>query len=429
MMPVSAYGRWIIILGLLTLSGCSWFSKKTGNEPMELVDFEETIKMDKIWKRGIGDGQGKGFTSLTPALDGDTIYAVDYEGKVVAVNAETGKKRWSRKINRPELSAWGWTKSWFESEDPNRQISGGIAAENGLLLVATYSGEVLALAQENGDELWRTQLSGEIVAAPRTNGSIVAAQTINGKLFGLDAKTGQQLWFYENPPPVLTLRGTASPIVTDTAIYAGFSNGRLMAFNPANGLILWEQRIALPKGRSELERMVDIHASPLISGGILYVGTYQGRIVALSRGNGSNIWGKDGSTSDNLALRDGKLFVSDSSGKVTAFDANSGEVLWANEQMLRRKLNGPQAFGNYVAVADFEGYLHILDQATGEFAERIRVDRKGSRAPMLSNGDTLFVYTNRGKLIAYRAELRKNAKAKKAKAEDAEVESKETEAQ
>jgi outer membrane protein assembly factor BamB len=235
----------------------------------------------------------------------------------------------------------------------------------------------------------------------------VAAQTTNGKLFGLDAKTGKQLWFYENPTPILILRGTASPIVTDTAVYAGFSNGRLMAFNPTNGLILWDQRVALPKGRSELERMVDIHASPLISGGILYVGAYQGRIVALSRGTGSGIWAKDGSTSDNLAIGEGKLFVSDTEGKVIAFEANSGEVLWTNEKMLRRKLNGPQVFGNYLAVADFKGYLHILDQATGEFAERIRVDRKGARAPMLTDGETLYIYTNRGKLIAYRAKLRK----------------------
>jgi outer membrane protein assembly factor BamB len=407
MMPVSAYSRWIIILGLVALSGCSWFSKKTGNEPMDLVDFEETIKMDKVWKRSIGEGQSEGFTSLVPALDAGTIYAVDYEGLIVALNAETGKKRWKRKVNQQQQGAWGWVKSIFTSADPNYQIDGGIAAEHGLLLVSTYAGEVLALAQDTGDELWRTQLTGEVFAAPHTNGSVVVAQTTNGKLFGLDAKTGKQLWFYENPPPVLTLRGTASPIVTDTAVYAGFSNGRLMAFNPTNGLILWDQRVALPKGRSELERMVDIHSSPLINGGILYVGAYQGRIVALSRGTGSGIWAKDGSTSDNLAVGDGKLFVSDTEGKVIAFDANNGEVLWTNEKMLRRKLNGPQVFGNYLAVADFKGYLHILDQTTGEFAERIRVDRKGARAPMLTDGETLYIYTNRGKLIAYRAKLRK----------------------
>lgn len=389
---------------VFALSGCSIFGKKTGNEPLELVDFKETVDLDKEWKRRVGKGQNQGFSRLTPAIDGDTIYAVDYQGVVVALNSITGKKLWKRKINKPQQNLWQWAKGFVVDPDTNLQIVGGIAAENGLLLVATYAGEVIALSIDNGDELWRKQLPGEVVSTPRTNGVVVAAQTISGKLIALDAKTGEQLWFYDNPPPVLTLRGTPSPIVTDTAIYAGFSTGRLMAFNPANGLILWDQRIALPKGRSELERMVDIHASPLISDGVLYVGTYQGRIAALARGTGSSIWSQDGSTTENLAIAAGKLFVSHSDGKVVAYNVSSGEILWTNEKMLRRGLNGPQVFGDYVAVVDFKGYLHVMNQADGEFVARTRVDRKGARAPMLTDGERLFVYTNRGKLIAYTAE-------------------------
>lgn len=397
----------LILLCAFAMSGCSWFSKKTGNEPMELVDFKETLDLDKVWNRGIGEGQNKGFSSLTPALDGDTIYAVDYEGLVVALDSKTGKKHWSRKVNKSQQGLWDWLKSFFVAGDPNRQIVGGIAAENGLLLVATYAGEVMALSKETGDELWRKQLPGEVVSAPRTNGNVVAAQTVNGKLFALDAKTGEQLWFYDNPPPVLTLRGTPSPIVTDTAIYAGFSNGRMMAFNPANGLILWEQRVASPKGRSELDRMVDIHSSPLIKDGVIYVGTYQGRISALARGTGKPLWGQDGSTSESLALSGDKLFVAQADGKLVAYNATTGEVIWTNEKMLRRLLNGPQVFGDYVAVVDFKGFMHVLNQSDGEFVARTRVDRKGARAPILTDGDTLYVYTNRGKLIAFSAEKEK----------------------
>jgi outer membrane protein assembly factor BamB len=397
----------LVLLCAFAMSGCSWFSKKTGNEPMELVDFKETLDLDKVWKRGIGEGQNKGFSSLTPALDGDAIYAVDYEGLVVALDSKTGKKRWSRKVNKSQQGLWTWLKSFFVAGDPNRQIVGGIAAENGLLLVATYAGEVMALSKETGDEVWRKQLPGEVVSAPRTNGSVVAAQTVNGKLFALDAKTGEQLWFYDNPPPVLTLRGTPSPIVTDTAIYSGFSNGRMMAFNPANGLILWEQRIASPKGRSELERMVDIHSSPLIKDGVIYVGTYQGRISALARGTGKPLWGQDGSTSESVALSGDKLFVAHADGKLVAYNSVTGEQLWSNEKMLRRLLNGPQVFGYYVAVVDFKGYMHVVNQSDGEFVARTRVDRKGARAPMLTDGETLYVYTNRGKLIAFRAEKEK----------------------
>lgn len=397
---------WLVLVFAFATSGCSWFSKKTGNEPMELVDFEESVDIDKVWKRGVGEGQNQGFSRLTPALDGEAIYAVDYEGLLVAINSKSGEKLWKKKVNQPQLGLWGWLKSFFVAKDPNYQIVGGIAAENGLLLVATYAGEVMALSKDDGAEIWRTRVPGEIVSAPRTNGTVVAAQTVNGKLFVFDAKTGSQLWFYDNPPPVLTLRGTPSPIVMDAAIYAGFSNGRMMAFNPNNGLILWEQRIALPKGRSELERMVDIHSDPLVRDGVIYVGTYQGRISALARGTGSPMWGQDGSTSESLALSDDKLFVSLSDGKLVAYSRTNGEVVWTNEQLLRRGLNGPQVFGEYLAVVDFKGYMHVLKQSDGEFVARTRVDRKGARAPMLTDGETLYVYTNRGKLIAFQAKAK-----------------------
>jgi outer membrane protein assembly factor BamB len=373
--------NWVLLIGVVLLSGCSIFSKKTGNEPMELVDFDETVKLDRVWSNGVGAGQGAGFTRLTPAISGDVIYSVDHKGNVVALDRNTGKKLWNKKTKE--------------------SISGGISADEDMLLIGNTTGELIALAKTDGALLWRKQLQGEILSVPRTNGDVVAVQTINGRIYVVDAKTGDDLWFYENTPPVLTLRGTPSPIVTDNAIYAGFSNGRLMAFNPDNGSILWEQRVSIPQGRSELERMVDVYASPLLREGILYVSAYQGKVAAMARGTGSGIWAQDSSSSESISLSDNTLYVTQDDSKVVAFDAASGEVRWQNEQLLRRGVGGPQAFGNYVAVVDYKGYMHVLSQETGEFVARRRVDRKGARAPMLTDGEMLYVYGNSGKLVAF----------------------------
>ncbi|RYF50311.1 MAG: outer membrane protein assembly factor BamB, partial [Cytophagaceae bacterium] len=134
---------------------------------------------------------------------------------------------------------------------------------------------------------------------------------------------------------------------------------------------------------------------------------YQGRIAAVARGTGGSVWGQDGSTTESLAASEDKLFVSSSDGKVVAYSLTSGEVVWQNEKLLRRRLSAPQVFGNYIAVIDFKGYMHVLSQATGEFAARDRVDRKGVRAPMLSDGQTLYVYGNGGDLMAFSATARK----------------------
>lgn len=396
-------GSVALLLSAVLLSGCSWFSKKTGNEPMELVEFKQTVELEKEWKRTVGEGQSVGLSRLTPSIDGNLLYAIDYEGKLTVVDVKTGKKSWARAINRPELGFWGSIKAFWFGADENFHVVAGISAEHGKIFVATRAGEILALDQKNGDELWRKPVSGEVLSAPKSNGSVVAIQTINGKLVVLDAKTGEQKWFYDNPPPVLTLRGSPSPIVTGSAIYAGFANGRVMAFNALNGVILWEQRIAVPKGRSDIERMIDIHSSPIERDGVIYVGTYQGKVAALARASGKPIWAVDASTSESPAIAMGNVYVTQADGSVLALNAVTGEVIWKNEQLLRRGVNGPQAFSEYVAVVDAKGYLHVLNQSDGSFAARTRIDRKGVRAPMLTDGDVLYIYSNGGKLQALTA--------------------------
>ncbi len=399
--------KWGLMLCVILMSGCSFFAKKTGQEPLELESFKEAANLKDVWSKGVGAGQGVGLTQLTPAIDADKIYTVDHEGKVTALNRLNGKVFWSKYVAKGVTGLSGKVVHFFKDKDLNQSITGGISFADGVLYVGNYAGEVIALSASNGKEIWRKQLKGEISSVPQSNGQVVATQTMNGKLFVLDAKTGADMWLFESSPPLLTLRGSAAPIVMDAAIYAGFSNGRLMAFNPSNGLILWEQRMAVPKGRSELDRMVDIHASPLLKDGILYVGTYQGRIASVARGTGSNVWGIDGSTSESLAASDDKLFVSQSDGKVVAYSLTSGEQLWQNEKLLRRRLSGPQVFGDFVAVVDFEGHMHVLNQSTGELAARERVDRSGVRAPMLTDGKLLYVYGNGGSLMAFSVSAKK----------------------
>lgn len=364
----------------LLVSGCSVFGKKDGAEPMELVEFEPSVELETVWKQNVGAGRKNAVIKLQPAMEGDAIYAADIRGRVEAFNRHTGKRLWLSKTDV--------------------EVTGGVGVSNDLVLLGTRSGEVLALSAEDGRKLWSTQLSSEVVAVPGTNGEVVAAQTMDGKLHVLDAETGEPKWKYENPPPVLTLRGSATPVVTDSVVYAAFATGKVMAFNADNGLVIWEHRVALPQGRSELDRMVDIDAAPLLHEGVLYVGSYQGKLTALNRTTGRPIWSQDGSTHQDLSLAKRRLFVSQADSQVIALGATSGEIIWQNDELLRRKINGPQILGDYVAVGDFKGYLHILNQSDGEFAGRRRLDRAGIDGSMVSDGEILYVLSNDGRLVA-----------------------------
>lgn len=380
------------LLGLLSAvallsSGCALFSSKDGTEPMELEKIDSTARISQDWSRRNTNGQGVGFARLTPAVAEDRIYVADHRGHLVVYDRRRGRLLWSRRTGE--------------------SFAGGVGLGAEQLLLSNFDGEVIALSKTDGRELWRTRLSGEIMSAPSTNDRLVAVQTLNGKLYALDAQTGEVNWFYESQPPSLTLRGNASPVLTDSSIYAGFANGRMMAFDARNGLIQWEQRISMPGGRSELDRMVDIHATPVLRSDTFYVGSYQGNVMALTRGSGRPLWSQDASTHQPLMVTEETIYVSMADGTVVALDAGSGDIVWRNEQLLRRGLTNPVVLGDYLAVMDYKGYMHLLNRSDGEFAARRRFGRKAPNAPLLPVDGKVLLYGNNGRLRMIEAEARK----------------------
>ncbi|WP_299975897.1 outer membrane protein assembly factor BamB [uncultured Pseudoteredinibacter sp.] len=363
------------------ISACS-STDEVNIEPMELVDFEPSVELKEAWSKDIGAGQDTRFSRLTPAIAGDTLYAAGSEGEVVSLNAQTGKELWSK--------------------DLDRELAGGVGVGPNNLYLGGYTGSVYALSREDGSEQWQTKLSSEILSAPQSNGEIVVVQTLDGRLYGLNAQNGEQIWRYDNPVPVLTLRGTANPVIFADKVYAGFASGKAVALRLADGVQVWEHRVAVPQGKTELERVVDIDATPLLIGNIIYASAYQGRIMAINRSNGRAMWAADSSSHKDISSLHGNIYVASADDRLRALNSANGEQLWENDNMLRRELGAPHAIGGYVAVTDFEGYIHILDREDGRFVAREKVDGDGVRASMISSDGLLYVYGNSGELVAYR---------------------------
>lgn len=360
-------------------AGCSSNDTKEP-EPAELTKFEAEVELQKQWSRSIGEGQGETYNLLVPAVYGEQIYAADVEGLVVSVDRLTGKVNWKTDLEVP--------------------VSGAVGAGYGLVLVGTLRGEVIALDVASGEERWRSRVSSEVLAAPAVNGDIVLVQTQDDRLIALEIDTGAQRWSYEGSPAVLTLRGTGAPVLTNQLAIAGLSNGKVIALDTRRGLPVWEQRVAIPQGRSELERVVDIDGGLLLSGGTLYVATYQGRAAALDVESGRIQWQRDASTYSGVALGYGSVYLSLASGTVEGVDERSTTALWSNDALARRQLSAPAVFSSYVVVGDREGYLHLLSQVDGRFVARERIDSSGLRARPVVEGDWLYVFSNDGKLVA-----------------------------
>ena len=380
--------RYLLLFTMMfSIAGCStisgWFDSDDDDPmaPMALSDITETVKIKELWSVGVGDGQGDGFYRLQPAISGEVIYAASADGEVVAVDRKRGKTLWE--------------------VDLDISLSGGVGVYNDVLLLGSSEGLVLKLDANTGEQLWTTMLTGEILSPPQANGKVVVAQTYNGKLQGLDFATGQLLWTYNSKVPVLTIRGTSVPIMENNRVYAGFANGRVLAFDAQTGSIVWDGRVAIPQGRSEIERIVDVDGTMELAGNELYAVSYQGSVVAIDIESGRKIWQQKASSFSGVSLGFGNVYAADEDGTLNAFMRNGEGVRWSQGALGYRQLSRPTPVGSYVTVGDFEGYLHVLSQVDGDFVGRVRVDSDGVRADMLSEDGILYVFANDGELVAY----------------------------
>ena len=376
--------RFLPFLLLLTflLGGCSWFGGDDSEPPAELVEFEKSLRVYEDWYTDTGAGSGKYFIKLQPYHENGVVYTVDVEGKVEAVSIEKGKTLWVQRLKE--------------------NVSGGISGGEGILVFGTESGEVVALDQEKGKELWRTSVSSEVMAiAPITLG-IVVVRTNDGNLFGLNADSGSQRWQAGRKTPALSLRGVSTPLVTQGIVFSGFDNGKLVALSQFEGRAAWESSVAVPRGRSELERMVDVDGVFTARDGIIYVATYQGRLAAISGRDGRVIWSRDMSSFMGLTVDGNILYLSDDYSNLWAVDRNTGATLWKQPAMRLRNITAPAVLDRYVVVADYQGYLHWMDKYEGHFVARVRADDDGVVSNLLVVGDRLITLGKSGELSSWK---------------------------
>jgi outer membrane protein assembly factor BamB len=263
---------------------------------------------------------------------------------------------------------------------------------------------VWALRETDGTEVWHSQVDGQVLAAPQAAGNTVVVLTFSGNLVGLDATSGVKQWNYATTAPVLSLRASATPLIADNAVFAGFGSGKVVAVELDSGRPLWESRVGFSQGSSEIERQVDVDGDMLLSKGNLYAVSFQGHLTALDAASGRRIW--EHNASSYVALSEGisNIYVAGANGNITAFTKDNQGVRWEQTALARRQLSGTAVWNDVVAVGDFEGYVHLLSETDGHFVGRVRVDSDGVRVAPLVADDLLYVFGNSGTIAAYRLE-------------------------
>lgn len=365
---------------LSLLAGCGFWGGSDEVQPAPLVDFSAENSASVKWSASVGSGPGRRFHQMTPSIDGDQIYAADSKGLVAAFDRHTGQRIWNINLKEP--------------------VVGGVGAGFGQVLLTTRAGEVVSLNGSDGSELWRYRLASEVTAQVQINREIVVFQQINGRITALDRMTGEHRWSFDAQVPALTLRGTGIPLLAADVTFAGMSNGRLVALDNRDGELIWDQRISLNEGRSELERIADINGRPVIVNNVLYVVGYQGQLMAINPFNAQVQWAQNISSYRSLSSGYGNIYVVDAQDQVHAYDAASSASVWSQQALANRLLTSPVVLGSTVVVGDQEGYLHFISQVDGRFVARYRLDNSGLQGDMLVRDNVLYVLTNSGRLAA-----------------------------
>lgn len=368
---------WCVIglLSLVMLMGCT----TPGPKFEQPEDFQQKVSFNEVW--GASNGSlGSVRTNLSPNfIDGkDALVIPDDDGDLLVIDAKTGDKVWKTD-----------TKQKFTS-------AAGEAA--GLILMGTQDGHVVAVDKQSGEQRWVTQVSSEVLAAPRGNEHGIVALSIDSRLHGLDPKTGKERWTFDATAPALTLRGAASPLILDDMAFVGFSNGQVAIFRLSDGQMVWLETVAKPRGRNEIERMVDIDGTMVHQGNMVYVVTYHGNLAAIDLQTLQVVWSHPMSSYVGLTMAGHQLIVSDAEDHVYSVDRTTGEVRWKQDELEERFITTPAVYEDYVAVADASGYVYALSLQNGHLLGYNRVFKSDIPSPVLVDSDGVIVQSRSGRV-------------------------------
>lgn len=372
----------LLLAAVFLLSACSSLNpfSSRATQPAELVSFQPDAELRALWQVRVGSAGNYVFHPAV--IDGD-VYAAGHDGSLMRVSE--GRVLW-----RANAGA---------------RLSAGAGSDGRVAAVVTTGGEVVAFDASNGAERWRAPVGAEVLAPPAVTAAAVVVRASDHRVTGFDVNDGRQLWTFERATPPLALRSSAGMLNDGRVAIIGYPGGKLVAVDTVNGVPLWELTVATPRGVTELERIADIAGTAVVSRREICAVAFQGRATCFDLESGNAIWSREFSSAVGMDRDTRLVFITDTADAVNALDAFSGANVWKQDAMTRRRVSRPVALDDFVAVGDFDGYIHLLHRETGRFAARSRADNSAILAgPQRLPGPQRFVVQTRdGSLVAYEA--------------------------
>ena len=375
----------VAVLALMTSAvvGCERGIKPVVNDPVKLVQLAQPISvLQPVFNVDAGKkSNAKDPLSLQVGYSNDQIVTASRGGDLSGFN-NAGQRLWSVNVGD--------------------QITGGVALDDfsQTAIISTRSGQVLAFDSTTGAKRWQQQLTGSVLSPALISNNRVILSANDGLLHGLSLQNGQSIWQFATQVPDISVRGSAMPTLLDdkTALVAT-ADGRLHAITVDNGLPQWSRRIGVGSGSSEVERMSDVDGAPIVDNNELFAISYSGQMLGIDLASRQVKFVNEQASLKSLAVNAQQVVATSLAGQVAAYDRNSGAVLWQNDELGYRQLTNPVMIGNYIAVGDLDGVIHLFDSATGTIVSRVQT--KGALHTLQVQGSRLLTQSNTGQVAVW----------------------------
>ena len=246
------------------------------------------------------------------------------------------------------------------------RIMSGVTVGYNSYIYSDNEGSLYVHNLNSGELKWKKELRDIVISKALITPKNLFVQTSSDVLYAFDLQSGEQVWSKKAQAPLLSIRGTSSPIFFEGLIFANFSNGRLAAIRATDGIQLWEKPISVIKGSTELEKLMDSDSPAIAFNDIVFAANYNGSLTRFNIRGGEKVFSVDLSTSKPFILYKDTIIAVNSDDEIIAFDAINGSESWKNSKYKFRRITAPALYDDYVYFGDVEGYLHKVDPATGE---------------------------------------------------------------
>ncbi|WP_321326737.1 outer membrane protein assembly factor BamB [Thiomicrorhabdus sp.] len=337
----------VFAASLGVIGGCS--TAKPLVEPY-MAPMESDYSLHKNWQVKLDSMPNRDSKGLFIDEDEQNIYVASETGYLVSLK-KNNTSRWTDQVQ--------WEVK-FDSP-----IVSGPTKDGDRLFIGTSKGQLIAVSSKTGQYLWQTQLSSEVMSRAVIADKKIFTRTVDGKLYALNSKNGNIEWVAEHQMPNLSLRGSPQVLYSDGKVFVGWESGSVQALSAKSGSLLWETRVAVPSGRTDLERMVDVQSNLVLKDGRLYVLGFHGKFASINPENGNFYFVKEVSGFRNFVVDDKAIYLVDDNDTLYSFDLISGATLWKQNAFKNRLVGDLSLADDDLLVVDGWGYLHWLNKVQG----------------------------------------------------------------